>query len=113
MQVTADGVPVLWHDDYVVHGSLCAPKRSLVSQLTLSELRSLKLFLRWFKDAGTHAVMPCDHEWHCQAEDIIPTLAEAFEQLPEVRFASLCDGKSACVPSLEQHNAVCSMSIVR
>jgi glycerophosphoryl diester phosphodiesterase len=29
VQVTSDGVPVIFHDDYIVHGPLHAPRRSL------------------------------------------------------------------------------------
>jgi hypothetical protein len=68
-----------------VYDSLCTPKRSLVSELTAAKLQSIGVLLRWSKDATTRTVIPCDHEWHCEEEDAIPTLADVFEQVPEVR----------------------------
>ena len=102
MQVTSDGVPVIWHDDYVVHGSLCAPKRSLISQVTLQELKAIGPLLRWFKDATTHILLPCDFAWICDEEGEIPTLVEVFEQVPEVRHCrrvfSVIDNVSIACP---------------
>ena len=82
VQVTADGVPVVFHDDYVVHGSLVTPRRSLVSQLSADDFQKLPQLLRWFKDKITHLPVPCDHLWHCEQEDRLPTLQEVCHALP-------------------------------
>lgn len=41
VQVTADGVPVVWHDNYVVYGGHESPVSKLISELTLVEFRAL------------------------------------------------------------------------
>ncbi|KAI8473547.1 MAG: PLC-like phosphodiesterase [Monoraphidium minutum] len=41
VQVTADGVPVLWHDDTVDFGDPSAPSRAPVADLTLAEFKAL------------------------------------------------------------------------
>ncbi|KAL4440128.1 hypothetical protein ABPG75_003129 [Micractinium tetrahymenae] len=41
VQVTRDGVPVIWHDNYVVYGDEGCPTSSLVAELTLEEFRQL------------------------------------------------------------------------
>jgi hypothetical protein len=108
MQVTSDGVPVIFHDPYIVHGSLCTPKRSLVSELTLAEVRQITHFFRWFKDSKTLARLPCDFAWHCEHEDMpAPTLEELFNQLPEVL---LCTYSQRCLLFDEQH--VCEVQRV-
>ncbi|KAI8464758.1 MAG: PLC-like phosphodiesterase [Monoraphidium minutum] len=41
VQVTADGVPVLWHDNTVDFGDPSAPSRAPVADLTLAEFKAL------------------------------------------------------------------------
>lgn len=41
VQVTRDGVPVIWHDNYVVYGEEGCPVSVLIADLTLEEFRHL------------------------------------------------------------------------
>jgi glycerophosphodiester phosphodiesterase len=41
VQVTKDGVPVIWHDNYVVYGDEAAPTSRLIADLTAEEFRRL------------------------------------------------------------------------
>eukprot|EP00887_Chlorella_sp_A99_P000587 scaffold17.g587.t1 len=41
VQVTADGVPVVWHDDYVVYGEPHNPVSKMISELGLTEFKAL------------------------------------------------------------------------
>ncbi|KAG2436879.1 hypothetical protein HXX76_006399 [Chlamydomonas incerta] len=41
VQVTRDGVPIIWHDDDVVFGAADSPQRPMVKDLTLAELQAL------------------------------------------------------------------------
>ena len=86
VQVTSDGVPVIFHDDYVVHGSLVAPKRTLISELTLAQFKSLGPLLRRSKCVETQEVQPHDNVWICEHEDSMPELVDVLEKLPEVRL---------------------------
>lgn len=82
-------MPVIFHDDYIVHGSLCTPKRSLVAELSLAEVRQITQFFRWFKDIETLTWLPCDFAWQCEHEDApVPTLKQLFEQLSEVPISA-------------------------
>lgn len=83
--MTADGVPVIFHDDYLVHGDLCTPKRSLISQVTLPEFKAVGPLMRWFKDEKTRSLIPCDQVWACEIEDQLPTFEEVLLHVPSVR----------------------------
>ncbi len=41
VQVTSDGVPVIWHDNYVVTGDPKAPTFRMISEITLAEFKGL------------------------------------------------------------------------
>lgn len=41
VQVTRDGVPVLWHDDTLDYGDPAAPSRAPIAELTLAEFKAL------------------------------------------------------------------------
>jgi len=41
VQVTSDGVPVIWHDNYVVTGDPKAPTFRMISEITLGEFKGL------------------------------------------------------------------------
>ncbi|KDD75496.1 glycerophosphoryl diester phosphodiesterase [Helicosporidium sp. ATCC 50920] len=41
VQVTRDGVPIVWHDNYVITGTSAAPRSRLVAELTSAEFRRL------------------------------------------------------------------------
>lgn len=85
VQVTADGVPVIFHDDYLVHGPLWAPRRSLVQDLTLKDFQGLAPLARRFRDATTRQQLQYFDVWRCDDEDVMPTLEQAMCNLPEVR----------------------------
>eukprot|EP00892_Ulva_mutabilis_P006991 jgi/Ulvmu1/4664/UM002_0395.1 len=83
VQVTSDGVPVIFHDDYVVHGSLVAPKRTLISEMTLAQFKSLGQLLRRSKCVETQELQPHDNIWLCEQEDSMPELVDVLQQLPQ------------------------------
>ncbi|PSC67608.1 Glycerophosphodiester phosphodiesterase GDE1 isoform B [Micractinium conductrix] len=41
VQITKDGVPIVWHDNYVVFGAEAAPTSRLIAELTAEEFRQL------------------------------------------------------------------------
>lgn len=84
LQVTSDGVPVIFHDDYVVHGSLVAPKRTLIAEMSLKDFKSLGPLLRRSKCADTQEVQPYDNIWRCEEEDSMPQLVDVLHNLPQV-----------------------------
>jgi glycerophosphodiester phosphodiesterase len=90
VQVTADGVPVLWHDDLVLWRRADGGVGSAqIADLTLAEFKRLlqrsaegEPLLRSFHDAaGGFDPMPV--EWRCAVDDRLPTLAEVFARVPE------------------------------
>lgn len=105
VQVTKDGVPVIFHDDFVVHGSLCTPYRSLVSQLTLQDFQQLGPLMRWFKQADTKQLLTFDTPWECDEDDAMPTLADVFNHVPHsVGFnIELKMATSAALPATPLH----------
>lgn len=104
VQVTRDGVPVIWHDDHVLttvtgthssssssstNGSSSSTSSSsfetrLVSDLTLAEFKDLlstpSMLLRNFKGADGNRVGV--NPWLASHEDQLPTLTEVFAGLP-------------------------------
>lgn len=84
VQVTKDGVPVLWHDDYLIHGDHSSPTSSLIAHLTLEEVRRLGgSCLRFWRCASTMQLLPGARPWRCAIDDGgVPTLEEAFATLP-------------------------------
>lgn len=115
VQVTADGVAVIFHDDYIVHGSLCDVRRSLVRQVTYEAFTAMggplavdadepsplrETLMRRFKCAKTHALLPGDREWDCEEEDSMPTLAQLFAELPPSLGFNI-EVKIATSPALE------------
>jgi glycerophosphoryl diester phosphodiesterase len=112
VQVTRDGVPVIWHDNFVVTGDVTAPRSRLVSELTLAEFKSLtpipkgsgtsasseaasagaatadplpngmRLLRQARNDVPAEPHEPTLRAWEAEEEDALPTLAEAFAALP-------------------------------
>lgn len=101
VQITKDGVPVVWHDDYVV---LSCPKyvgprgvgvvRNELSDLSLSEFRAAGPL--WERRSAAPTTGACglmravglpgakkDVAWDCAHEDRLPTLEEVLLELPE------------------------------
>ncbi|KAK9808810.1 hypothetical protein WJX72_004106 [[Myrmecia] bisecta] len=87
VQVTADGVPVIWHDDVVVTGESGRTIRRPIKDLTLSEFKGLSslsarnALLRDFELEGGYRAA-ASVAWQCAEEDELPTLAEVFQQVP-------------------------------
>lgn len=55
VQVTRDGMPVIWHDDHVLTGAVSAPTKHMISELSLAQFKKLLSgssgpLLRAFKD---------------------------------------------------------------
>ena len=90
VQVTADGVPVIWHDNYVVTGNPAAPTFRMISELTLAEFKGLcstegfpatqPLLRQFHRQDGT--LMPDYTVWRAVQDSELPTLAELFSSLP-------------------------------
>ena len=99
VQVTKDGVPVVWHDDHIFFKEMDAGdaiKRHTISELTLAEFRELSflatvcsqkptVLLRSFtrhadgpQSAATATLKP----WVCRQEDELPTLEEVLRKVP-------------------------------
>lgn len=89
VQVTADGVPVIWHDDLVqrqtADGAILS---SPVSSLTLAEFQriyemgrtGMPLKRRFHSRSGILGKLT---DWRCTLDDKLPTLAEVFAAVPE------------------------------
>ncbi|KAF5825964.1 Glycerophosphoryl diester phosphodiesterase family-domain-containing protein [Dunaliella salina] len=102
VQVTLDGVAVLWHDDEVIAAdSLGHPVHSKVADLTLTQFKALvpkkegssksdgkdlpqatTPLLRQFEDTSGHQTTELS-PWVVEADDELPTLSAIFEGLPE------------------------------
>lgn len=91
VQVTRDGMPVIWHDDHVLTGDATSPTKHMISELTLAQFKKILAaaqsssgsppqLLRAFKDGhgGRTSLQP----WLVQREDELPTLAEVFAGVP-------------------------------
>lgn len=100
MQVTSDGVPVIFHDDYVVSGSLVAPKRKLISEMTVEQFKSMGPLLRRSKCAETRRVQPYDNIWQCEEEDTMPELVDVLHKLPQVWSSMLSTVSARCDASV-------------
>ena len=90
VQVTADGVPVIWHDNYVVTGDPTAPSFRMISEVTLAQFKGLcssdgfpatqPLLRQFHKQDGT--LMPTFTTWRVNEDCELPTLAEVFSSIP-------------------------------
>lgn len=105
VQVTSDGVPVLWHDNQVVTGAYdedqgMAPSRSIreIREVTLAELQTLVYWPeeeeatnmirhtplhRKFRCKETRVETPGFVPWLCRKDDAVPCLSQLFKTLPE------------------------------
>lgn len=95
VQVTRDGVPVIFHDDYIITGSCSDPHQQTsrhVADMTLAEFKALtstsglcaqQPLLRWTRALPERAMPASLHVWRVAADEQMPTLAELFQQLPE------------------------------
>lgn len=111
VQVTSDGVPVIWHDNTVEYGDPSDPNQCAVADLTAAEFQALGALsasgkcqqlsvVRRFKHAAalTAAAQPQDavavalnsgealtpqrRRWCCEVDDAFPTLEQLFGALP-------------------------------
>eukprot|EP00775_Hariotina_reticulata_P010736 gene10736-10892_t len=110
VQVTSDGVPVVWHDNLVEYGDPAQPTQCHVSDLTAAEFQALGHLsasgrcqqlsvVRRFRTvtreaAALSAILPpqaAPHgervpaqrlRWCCEADDSFPTLEQLFSSLP-------------------------------
>lgn len=106
VQVTRDGVPVVWHDNLVEYGDPAHPTQCAVSDLTVAEFQALGSLsasgrcqqlavVRRFKRAapagaepslqpamGSDAAISPRQRWCCEADDNFPTLEQLFVSLP-------------------------------
>ncbi|KFM24405.1 Glycerophosphodiester phosphodiesterase gde1 [Auxenochlorella protothecoides] len=69
VQVTGDGVPVIWHDNYVITGTPEAPINRLIADLTYAEFCAL---------VPTSADLPLQKA----GQERLPSLAELFAAMP-------------------------------
>ena len=90
VQVTSDGVPVIWHDNYVVTGDPKAPTFRMISEITLAEFKGLcssdgfpasqPLLRRFHRQDGT--LMSDYTVWRVVEDSELPTLEELFVSMP-------------------------------
>lgn len=109
VQVTKDGVPVVWHDNTVEYGDPVQPTQCAISDLTSAEFQALGQLsasgkcqqlsvVRRFRHAAakaaadmppvvqaaltTDAAVTQRMRWCCEADDSFPTLEQLFNSLP-------------------------------
>eukprot|EP00878_Enallax_costatus_P012044 GHUV01012576.1.p1 GENE.GHUV01012576.1~~GHUV01012576.1.p1 ORF type:complete len:357 (+),score=138.76 GHUV01012576.1:429-1499(+) len=109
VQVTKDGVPVVWHDNTVEYGDPAQPTQCAISDLTAAEFQALGQLsasgkcqqlsvVRRFRHAAakaaadmppvlqaaltTEAAITQRMRWCCEADDSFPTLEQLFNSLP-------------------------------
>lgn len=86
VQVTIDGIPVLWHDDLVISGDTDAPCYLQVKDMTLAEFQGLEgnsQLLRTFGNKETLQNVEGLQLWDCTHDGVLPTLEQVFALLPE------------------------------
>jgi glycerophosphodiester phosphodiesterase len=109
VQVTKDGVPVVWHDNTVEYGDPAQPTQCAIADLTAAEFQALGELsasgkcqqlsvVRRFRHAAgkaaadmpsslqaaltTDAAITQRMRWCCEADDSFPTLEQLFKTLP-------------------------------
>lgn len=109
VQVTKDGVPVVWHDNIVEYGDPAHPTQCAIADLTAAEFKALGeltasgksqqlAVVRRFRHAAakaaadmpptlqaaltTDAAITQRMRWCCEADDSFPTLEQLFATLP-------------------------------
>mmetsp|Transcript_11690 Transcript_11690/g.20757 ORF Transcript_11690/g.20757 Transcript_11690/m.20757 type:complete len:325 (-) Transcript_11690:1097-2071(-) len=89
VQVTREGVPVIWHDDDVRISEFGSRK---VKDLTLQQMQELHVengpgavnkLHRAFRSKQTRQPVPGYSPWLCRSDDYVPSLQQMFEALPE------------------------------
>eukprot|EP00210_Caulerpa_lentillifera_P007477 g7144.t1 len=100
VQVTRDGVPVIWHDDEIAFGARSNPFRCQICDLHFDEFRSIGPQLssdetgrfrelitlhRKFRNLiqNTNSMMDVYNPWHCFDDDALPSLEQVLNDLPE------------------------------
>lgn len=94
VQVTRDGVPVIWHDDQIItRRPGVPPSHTAVKDHSLSDFTSLVQQLdgstwttevvRTFRNRETRKATDSLTPWQCQQDDKLPTLQQVFQELPE------------------------------
>ena len=94
VQITKDGVPVIWHDDWIHYRHLNGGDgeemvTKTIRELTIAEFRQISyaatvcpqkqvVLMRKFKDNSAEF-----RPWICRQEDELPTLQEVLTRLPE------------------------------
>lgn len=89
VQVTADGVPVIWHDDTVLFGNSTGTySNKTVADLRFDDFQQLgrsnsSQIYRQFRSAETRAPLEGLEAWTCDKDDELPTLQQVFTGVPE------------------------------
>ena len=94
VQITKDGVPVIWHDDWIHYRHLNGGDGEVmvtqtIRELTIAEFRQISyaatvcpqkqvVLMRKFKDNSSEF-----RPWICRQEDELPPLQEVLTRLPE------------------------------
>jgi len=94
VQVTRDGVPVVWHDNTLQYGDPAAPTACTIADLTAAEFEALGRLstlgdsrllsvVRKFKDRGNgFMTMSQPMRWHLPSDAPFPRLEQLFKELP-------------------------------
>jgi len=86
VQVTKDGIPVVWHDDFITYGKGENTYSARICDLTFEEFRSighrqvqgiLQEINTIYRSSGNSTT-----KWKCEGEDELPTLEDVFLQMP-------------------------------
>jgi len=90
VQVTKDGVPVIWHDDYIHYQRIDSPEiiSKTIRELTIAEFKQISYLSTVSPQKGIVLMRRFDKEssefrpWVCRQEDQLPTLEEVVRDLP-------------------------------
>jgi glycerophosphodiester phosphodiesterase len=88
VQVSRDGVPVIWHDDDIVSGDPSAPTLHQIKDLTVPELKALTMYEAADHTWSTQILKSTGQttpftRWACEQDDEIPTLEALFDNIDE------------------------------
>lgn len=116
VQVTQDGVPVIWHDNWIqiADSSGAVIQRQSIRETTLEQFKALVSDTP--EERGTHLVrnfkttsgafMATAQSWQATEEHELPTLAEVFSAIPDnigfdIEIKSTTPSTWMCTPAAE------------
>lgn len=88
VQVTKDGIPIVWHDDNIIRGNPTEYKATEIRDTSFSDFQLANMY--GSNQAGSQSPLlrsTCEHPevlqpWRCDIEDSLPTLETLFCSIP-------------------------------